>query len=127
VFKLFTNLVQADLDTANATIINTAAASYATASLVAYLNSGGLISNSTAVTITANSTLAVSITANSLTLSSPLVGTSGGTGLNSYTAEDLLVANASNGFRKLGLGTSGYVLQSNGSALVYDTLDGGTF
>lgn len=127
VYKLFTNLVQADLDTGTATTINTAAASFAINTLVAYLNSGGLVSNSTAVTITANSTVAVSITANTLTLSSPLAGTSGGTGLGSYTAEDILVANSSNGFRKLGIGSSGYVLQSNGSALVYDTLDGGTF
>lgn len=102
-------------------------ANYAQGTLWAYLNSGGLISNTSAVTITANSTVAVNITANSLSLGTPLSGTSGGTGLNSYTAEDILVANSSNGFRKLGLGTSGYVLQSNGSALVYDTLDGGTF
>ena len=54
-------------------------------------------------------------------------GNSGGTGLNSYTAEDILVANSTNGFRKLGIGSAGYVLQSNGSALVYDTLDGGIF
>ena len=38
-----------------------------------------------------------------------------------------LVANSSNGFDKLGLGADGYVLQSNGSALIYASLDGGTF
>jgi hypothetical protein len=124
IWKLFFNLTQElsgnnDIDTSDAT--------YRTATLQAYLQSSALSTNSTSVSITANSTVAVSITANSLTLSSPLSGTSGGTGLNSYTAEDILVANSSNGFRKLGLGTSGYILQSNGSALVYDTLDGGTF
>jgi hypothetical protein len=127
VYKIFTNLVQAGLDAGTDTVINTAAASYVTGTLVSYLNSGGFVSNSTTVTITANSSLAVSITANTLTLSSPLAGNSGGTGLNSYTAEDLLVANSTNGFRKLGIGSAGFVLQSNGSALVYDTLDGGTF
>ena len=91
------------------------------------MNSGGLVSNSSAVTLTANSTVAVNMTANSLTLTTALPGTSGGTGLASYTAEDILVANSSNGFRKLSIGTSGKVLQSNGTALVYATLDGGTF
>ena len=86
-----------------------------------------MVTNTTAVTVTANSSFAVNIVANTLSLSTALPGTSGGTGLNSYTAEDILVANSSNGFRKLGLGTSGYVLQSNGSALVYDVLDGGSF
>jgi hypothetical protein len=32
-----------------------------------------------------------------------------------------------NGFNKLGLGADGRVLQSNGTALVYDVLDGGAF
>ena len=108
-------------------VINTGHASFRKADLVAYLNSGGLVSNSSAVTLTANSTVAVNMTANSLSLTTALPGTSGGTGLASYTAEDILVANSSNGFRKLSIGTSGYVLQSNGTALVYATLDGGTF
>lgn len=108
-------------------VINIGHESFAKADLATYLLSGGLVSNSTAVTLTANSTVAVNMTANSLSLTTALPGTSGGTGLASYTAEDILVANSSNGFRKLALGTSGYVLQSNGTALVYATLDGGTF
>jgi len=107
--------------------INVADPSFTIANLNTYLLSGGLVTNASHVAITANSTVNVTIAANSLTLSSPLVGTSGGTGLASYTAEDILVANSTNGFRKLGIGTSGYVLQSNGTALIYDTLDGGTF
>jgi hypothetical protein len=124
IWKLFTNLTQ---ELSGNNDINTGDASYRTATLVAYLASGALSTNTTAVDITANSTVAVSIVANTLSLSTALPGTSGGTGLASYTAEDILVANSSNGFRKLGIGTSGYVLQSNGSALVYDVLDGGTF
>jgi len=65
--------------------------------------------------------------ANSTTLSTALAGTSGGTGLASYAAEDILVANSTNGFRKLSLGTAGQILQSNGTALIYSTLDGGSF
>lgn len=124
VWKLFTNLTQ---ELSGNNDVDTSDSSYRTAILNAYLVSGGLTTNSSVVDITANSTVSVSIVANTLTLSSPLAGTSGGTGLSSYTAEDILVANSSNGFRKLGLGADGYVLQSNGSALVYDILDGGTF
>ena len=116
-----------DLTAAPTTTVDTSNNTYATATLVAYLESGGLQTNSSAVAISSNSTVSVSITANSITLGTALAGTSGGTGLSSYTAEDILVANSSNGFRKLGLGTDGYILQSNGTALVYGTLDGGTF
>lgn len=124
IYKLFYNLEQ-ELSGNNVVDVNDA--SFRIATLTAYLASGGLSTNSSSISITANSTLNVAIVANTLSLSSALVGTSGGTGLNTYTAEDILVANSSNGFRKLGLGTNGYVLQSNGSALVYDILDGGSF
>lgn len=116
-----------DLTTPPTTTVDTSNATYATATMVAYLESGGLQTNSTAVAITANSTVSVSITANSIILTTPLSGNSGGTGLASYTAEDILVANSTNGFNKLSLGSDGYILQSNGTALVYATLDGGTF
>lgn len=122
IFKLFVGLTDSPTTT-----VNTAAASYAQGTMQAYLKSGGLVSNATNITITANSTLAIAIVANTLTLSTPLAATSGGTGYNSYTAGDILTAANGTNFSKLGLGTSGYVLQSNGTALVYDTLDGGTF
>jgi len=121
-FKLFKGL-----EPEPTTTVNVSGTGYTQASLEAYLSSGALVSNSSAVTLTANSTVAVSMTANSLTLTTALVGTSGGTGLSSYTAEDILVANSSNGFRKLALGSDGFVLQSNGTAIIYSTLDGGTF
>jgi hypothetical protein len=122
VYKLF-----AGSQTEPTTTVDTAAVGYTTATLQAFLNSGGLVSNATNVTLTANSTLAVGITANTLSLSTALPGTSGGTGLATVTAEDILVANSSNGFRKLAVGSTGFVLQSNGTAVVYATLDGGTF
>jgi len=121
-FKLFKGLQDAPTTT-----VDVSGTGYTQASLEAYFNSGAFVANSSAVTVTANSTVAVTITANSLSLSTPLVGGSGGTGLASYTAEDILVANSTNGFRKLALGTDGHVLQSNGTALIYSTLDGGTF
>lgn len=124
IYKLFAGSEQ---ELSGNNTVNTAANGFTLAILQTYLQSGALYTNGTTANLTANSTVSVAIVANTLTLSSPLVGTSGGTGLASFTAEDILVANSSNGFRKLGLGTDGYVLQSNGSALVYDTLDGGTF
>jgi hypothetical protein len=51
----------------------------------------------------------------------------GGTGLTSYTAGDLLVADGTASFAKLGLGTSGKILQSNGTTLVYADIDGGVY
>ena len=123
-YKLFVGLTQ-ELDTA--TTVNTADPTFTLATLNARLNSGGFVSNVTHVAITANSTVNVAIVANTLSLSTPLPGTSGGTGLSSFTNQDIIVANTSNGFAKLALGTDGYVLQSNGSALVYASLDGGTF
>lgn len=121
-FKLFKGLQDAPT-----TVVDTSGTGYTTASLEAFLNSGGLVSNSTAVTITANSTVAVSITANTLSLSTALPGSSGGTGLASFTTEDILVANSSNGFRKLAVGAEGYVLQVVSGAVAYGTLDGGSF
>lgn len=123
-YKLFNNLTQ---ELSGNNLIDVSDPSYRIATLNAYLTSSGLTTNGTNIAITANSTVSVAITANTLSLSTALPGTSGGTGLNSYTAEDILVANSSNGFRKLSLGATGYVLQSNGSALLFDVLDGGAF
>ena len=51
----------------------------------------------------------------------------GGTGNTSYSIGDILVGAASNALNKLTLGSSGTVLQSNGTTLVYGDLDGGTY
>ena len=122
IYKIFQNVEESPTTT-----VNTSAVGYTTGTLEAFLRSGGLVSNSTAVTLTANSTLAVNLTANSITLTTPLAATSGGTGLNTYTSGDILVANTGNTLSKMALGASGLILMSNGTALTYDTLDGGTF
>ncbi len=109
VYKLFTGL-----EVEPTTTVNTAAVGFGIASLEAYLNSGALISNNSTLSITANSEIAVSIAANTIKLSTL---TSGG----------ILVGNSTNGMTNLAVGTDGYVLQSNGSTVVYGTLDGGTF
>lgn len=122
VYKLFDNL-----QATPTTTVDTANATFRITTLQAYLNSGALTSSNTSVSITANSTVNVNITANTLSLSTALGGASGGTGLSSYTAEDILVANSSNGFRKLGVGSEGYILQVSSGVLAYGTMDGGTF
>lgn len=123
-YYIFKGLTQ-ELDTVST--INIADPSFALADVNAYLLSGGLTSNATNVLIAANSTVTVNVAANTLTLSVALGETSGGTGQNTYASGDILVGNTGNTLSKLSLGTSGYVLQSNGTALIYDTLDGGTF
>lgn len=123
-YYLFKGLTQ---ELQNVTTVNVADPTFVLADLRAYLLSGALVSNAAAVTITANSTVNVNITANTLTLSTALAATSGGSGQSSYTAGDILTASNSSYLSKLSLGTSGYVLQSNGTALVYGTLDGGSF
>lgn len=123
-WKLFYNLTQ---ELSGNNDVDTNDASYRTATLQTYLISGGLTTNTSTLEITANSTYAVTLVANSLTLSTSLIGTSGGTGKSTVTNNALLVGNSTNGYNELTLGSSGYVLQSNGSALVYDILDGGVF
>lgn len=122
IYKLFTGLTVEPTTT-----VDTANASYTTATLQAFLTSGGLVSNATNVTLTANSTLAVGITANTLSLSTPLGVTSGGLGLSTITAGAILVGNGTGAATILVANTNGKVLQSNGTSVVYGTLDGGTF
>lgn len=123
-WKLFYNLTQ---ELSGNNDVDTSDASYRTATLVAYLSSGALTTNTTSANLIANSSYSVGIVANTLTLSTALAGTEGGTGYKTTTNNALLVGNSSNGYDMLTLGTSGYVLQSNGTALVYDILDGGSF
>jgi hypothetical protein len=53
--------------------------------------------------------------------------TSGGLGLSSIATGAILVGNGSGTATVLTAATDGYVLQSNGTSVVYGTLDGGTF
>jgi hypothetical protein len=120
-FRLFST------NTTPTTVVDTGAAGYKQGTLFAYLNSGALVSNATNIAITANSTLAVALVANTLSLSTALPSTSGGTGFNTYTSGDLIVANTGNSLSKLSLGSDGYVLQVSSGSLVYGGIDGGTY
>lgn len=126
VFRIFVSNTNPNTSATIDTTANTR-----TGTLQAYLqpygSGGALIANVTNINITANSTLAVAITANTLSLSTALPGTSGGTGLATISNNSLIFGNTTNGYNTLALGISGYVLQSNGTAIVYDVLDGGSF
>lgn len=113
-FYIFVDYQDAAIDTGGVNLINIADPTFALATLNTYLHSGGLTTNTTNATIASNSTFSVTVVANSFAL-------------GFASDQDILVANADGAFNSLSLGGSGYVLQSNGTALVYDTLDGGTF
>ena len=115
-------------------VIDRSGAGYNLGSLQAYLQpygpTGAFVANSTSVNITANSTFSVGITANSVSFTSALPATSGGTGVNTYATGDLLYSGSTNpsALTKLTIGSSGYVLQSNSIGLPqWATLDGGSF
>lgn len=105
-------------------VVNTAAVSVAT--LNAFLDSGGLQTNTTSVSLTANSTVSVTITANTITLNSPLAVTSGGTGKASVTNNAVLFGYGTGTLQEAS-GSNGQVLQITSNVPTFAGLDGGTF
>jgi hypothetical protein len=98
--------------------------------LVPYGTGGAFVANSTVVNITANSTVSSTLTVNTITLSTALAATSGGTGQTSYATGDLLYASSTTALSKLavpGSAANGQVLQITNNLPAYGTLDGGTF
>ena len=121
VFILFDGLTQAPDN-----VVNTNAITVAT--LTAYLSSGALTSNSTAVEITANSTVDVAIVANTLTLSTALGVASGGTGRATLSNNAVVVGNDTGQVQLISSSTQGEVLQIDASGIpTFGGIDGGTF
>ena len=84
--------------------------------------------NSTAVSAVANASVSVNITANTVTITSGLAATSGGTGRTTgFTAGDVLFASNTTYVSNLAIGANGYVLQVTNNLPSWNTLDGGTF
>ena len=88
---------------------------------------GAFVVNSTAMSFTANSSVSLSLTSNTLSLTTALPTTSGGTGYGSYTAGDILYASNTTFLSKLARGTDGQILQMQGTTVAWAALDGGTF
>jgi hypothetical protein len=122
-FKLFSTTTSP-----NSSVINTGAT---IGTLQAYLApfgvGGAFIVNTIAMAFTANNTVSLAIAANSLSLTTALPATSGGTGTGTYTSGDMLIANTGNALSKLNIGSDGHVLQVSGSTVVWGIIDGGTF
>jgi hypothetical protein len=64
------------------------------------------------------------VTNGTITLSGTLITSSGGTGLTSYTAGDLLYYSTGTKLSKLGIGPVGYILTSSGTAPQWSSLVG---
>ena len=124
-FKIFGS------NTEPTSIVDNTATSYTIGSIQAYLvpygPTGAFVANSTVVNITANSTLSSAIVANSLTLTTALAASYGGTGQTSYSVGDLLYASSTTALSKLSVAANGQVLQITNNLPAYGTLDGGTF
>jgi len=99
-----------------------------TAYLEPYGDTGSFVVNSSVVSINSASGTSVRITANTISLVTPLAATSGGTGLSLYNTGDIIYASSSTTLAKRTIGSVGKVLQVNSSNLPeWDNLDGGTF
>lgn len=121
VFKVFVGLQEAPTTT-----VDTANATFEIATLQAYINSGGLISNTSSVSITANSTVGVSIVANTLTLNTALGTASGGLGVSSFTSNGVFYSSNTSAVA-FATGVEGDVLQLTSGVPTFGQLDGGTF
>lgn len=95
--------------------------------LYTYLQSSGLSTSASAVTLTANSTVSVGITANTLSLTTALAVASGGTGNQSFTNNQILLGNGTGALGEITNGSNGQVLQITGNVPTFGGLDGGTF
>ena len=69
----------------------------------------------------------LTLTGTQFSLTTPVAGNLGGTGLSSYTAGDLLYASNTTTLSKLALGTQGYVLKAGASGPEWGGISGGTF
>jgi hypothetical protein len=125
-FKLFTSTTNPN----TSTTFTTTTTGFLEAYLAPYGLSGAFVANSANLQITANGTYGVNFAANSLTLTTALAATSGGTGYGSYTTGDVLYASSGTALSKLsvpGSAANGQILQIVNNLPAYGTLDGGTF
>ena len=120
--------------TTNPNTSTTIGGTITTGTLEAYLRpygtGTGFVANSTNITITGNSSLAVGITANTLSLTTALAVGSGGTGLATYAVGDLVYASGTTTLASLavpGSAANGQVLQITNNLPAYGVLDAGTY
>lgn len=124
-YVLFANLHSTALPTAT---VNRTSPSFSLSTLVAYLESGGFTSSPTQIQITANPALSVDISANTLSLTTPLAVTSGGTGRSTLTLNAVLVGNGSSTVRQVSATQQNQVLSIvSGVPTFVSSLDAGEY
>jgi hypothetical protein len=121
-YKIFTGL-----EAEPSTTVDTAALSYKLATLNAFFEVGGFVANATNFSITANSTYAVALAANTLSLATALPVGSGGTGTTTHTQNGVLYGNGSAALQTTAAGANGQVLQVISNVPAFAGIDGGSF
>ncbi|MDR3502864.1 MAG: hypothetical protein P4L79_09800 [Legionella sp.] len=130
-FAMFTT--KTNPNTASTFDISAANVSYGTLRtyLAPYGTGGAFIANSSVINITANSTVSAAIAANTLSLTTALLATSGGTGIlgSAFAAGDITYAatGAPTALTRLNISANGSVLQVLNNLPAWGGLDGGTF
>jgi hypothetical protein len=128
IYKFFSGAI-----TEPTTTVDTSDVNFAYATLRTQLSTGGsgatgLVANATTIAVTANSSLNVAITANTLSLTTALTVGSGGTGAGTFTANGVIYGNGTSALQATAAGTYGQVLQADASGTPsFGTLDGGSF
>lgn len=109
------------------TVVNRAHASFNVATLVAYINSGALTANATNVAIAANSSVSVSILANTVSVSTPIEVASGGVGRDTIATNSVMVGNGTGPVKQI-TGTTMQVLSIVGGVPTFvSNLDAGEY
>jgi hypothetical protein len=122
-FVLFANTVAAPT-----TIVSRTSPSFQVATLVSYVESGGLISNASTISITGNSTVSVGISANTLSLTTALGSASGGTGRTTLTQNAVLVGNGTSAVKQIAASQEMQVLSIVGGIPTFvSSLDAGEY
>lgn len=119
-FKVFTTSAE---PTAT---VDTNDPSFKISTLVSYLESGGFISNSSNITLNSNGSITVTIVANTLSLSTPLGVSSGGTGRNTFTNNAILYGNGTNVIQQVS-GLDGQILQIANGVPTFGYIDSGYY
>lgn len=121
-YVLFANLVAQPTTTVLVT-----SPSFRFATLQTYIRSGGLVSTANSITIGANSTLSVAITANTLALGSALGAQYGGTGRASLTNNAVIIGNGLNSVGQV-TGTNSQMLSIVGGVPTFvSSVDAGEY
>lgn len=121
-YFLFSNLVSQP----NTTVLVTSP-SFRLATLNSYVSGGGLVTTPTGITVTANSTSAVTIAANTLSLTTGLGAASGGTGRTTLTNNAVVVGNGVSSVKQVSGTNSQLLCVVGGVPTFVSSIDAGEY